>query len=94
MSASTQLPGDSAAQPQRARRAFIETLLGIGIVASLASFLYPILRYVIPPPSTDLGADEVVAAQVGALKPNTGKIFRFILRAHCAEHVEQFVVLV
>ena len=66
-----------APDPQKARRAFIETLLGTGILASLASFLYPILRYVIPPPSTDLGADEVVAAQVSALKPNTGKIFRF-----------------
>jgi cytochrome b6-f complex iron-sulfur subunit len=60
-----------------ARRAFIESILGLGIFASLASFIYPVLRYVLPPPSADLGTDEVVAAQVGDLKPNAGKIFRF-----------------
>src|SRR5437016_609575 len=63
------------AQPRR--RAFIEALLGTGILASLASFIYPVLRYILPPPSTDLGADEVIAAQVGELKPNTGRIFKF-----------------
>ena len=62
---------------QPARRAFIESILGLSIFASLASFVYPVLRYVLPPPSADLGTDEVVAAQVGDLKPNTGKIFRF-----------------
>jgi Rieske Fe-S protein len=77
MSASSDVVSQPGAHPHNPRRAFIETLLGTGILASLASFLYPILRYVIPPPSTDLGADEVVAAQVGALKPNSGKIFRF-----------------
>lgn len=45
--------------------------------ASAASFLYPIFRYLIPPASADLGADSVVAARIGELKPNTGKIFRF-----------------
>jgi Rieske Fe-S protein len=56
---------------------FIESILGGSVLASLASFLYPVLRYVLPPPSADLGADEVVAAQLSELKPNTGKIFRF-----------------
>jgi Rieske Fe-S protein len=31
----------------------------------------------IPPPAADLGSDTVVAARVGDLKPNSGKIFRF-----------------
>ena len=47
------------------------------MLASAASFLYPIIRYLIPPASADLGADSVVAARKGDLKPNTGKIFRF-----------------
>jgi Rieske Fe-S protein len=51
--------------------------LGTGIVASLASFLYPVLRYLIPPPSAELSSDTVLAGKIGDLKPNTGKIFRF-----------------
>jgi len=51
--------------------------LGTGIVASLASFLYPVLRYLIPPPSAELSSDTVLAGKTGDLKPNTGKIFRF-----------------
>lgn len=51
--------------------------LGTGIVASLASFLYPVIRYLTPPPSTDLGSNTVLAATVGELAVNDGKIFRF-----------------
>lgn len=46
-------------------------------MASLASFLYPILRYIIPPKTVEQTADNVLAGHVGDLKPNTGKIFRF-----------------
>jgi Rieske Fe-S protein len=35
------------------------------------------MRYFIPPQVTDLGGDEVIAAKLGELKPNSGKIFRF-----------------
>jgi cytochrome b6-f complex iron-sulfur subunit len=59
------------------RRRFIEVLLGTGFLASLASFLYPITRYLVPPPLPDLGGQEVVAARVGELKLNSAKIFRF-----------------
>ena len=59
------------------RRTLLKTFLGTGIVASLASFLYPVLRYLVPPVETSLGADSVVAATVNELKPNSGKIFRF-----------------
>ena len=66
--AASELPG---------RRTVVQVLLGTGIFASLASFLYPVASYVLPPPTADLGTDEVVAAQAGELKPNSGKIFRF-----------------
>lgn len=55
----------------------MEAFLGSGIIATLASFLYPVLRYLVPPPVADLGADEVVAGKVADLKPNAGKVFRF-----------------
>lgn len=62
---------------QSRRRRFLELLLGGGIFASIASVVYPVWRYLIPPPVTDLGGDEVVASKVGDLKPKGSKIFRF-----------------
>jgi len=59
------------------RRRIVEVLLGSGIFASVVSFLYPVLRYLIPPPVADLGGDEIVASKVGDIKPNGSKIFRF-----------------
>jgi Rieske Fe-S protein len=59
------------------RRRIVEVLLGGGFLASIVSFLYPVLRYLVPPVVADLGGDEVVAAKVGDLKPNGSKIFRF-----------------
>jgi cytochrome b6-f complex iron-sulfur subunit len=59
------------------RRRLVELFLGGGLFASLISFVYPVLRYMVPPPVADLGGDEVIAAKVGDLAPNGGKIFRF-----------------
>jgi len=59
------------------RRRFLELLLGGGVFASIASVVYPVWRYLIPPPVTDLGGDEVVASKVGDLKPKGSKLFRF-----------------
>jgi len=59
------------------RRRFVEVLLGGGLFASFLSFVYPVLRYLIPPPVADLGGDEVVAGKVGEIKPNGSRIFRF-----------------
>lgn len=59
------------------RRQWIGIFLGGSVLASLASFLYPVLRYLIPPVVVDLGGDEIVAAKMAELKPNSAKIFRF-----------------
>ncbi len=59
------------------RRKFLEIFLGSGIVASIISFLYPAFRYMIPPQTEELASDTVLAARIGELKPNSGKIFRF-----------------
>lgn len=61
----------------QARRGFIEFLLGGGLLASAVAFIYPVLRYLIPPPSADLGSSTAVAGRIGELKPNSGKIFAF-----------------
>jgi Rieske Fe-S protein len=55
----------------------VELFLGGGLLASLASFFYPVLRYLAPPAVVDLGGDEVVAAKVGDVAANGAKIFRF-----------------
>lgn len=59
------------------RRRFVELVLGSGFIATAVAFVYPVIRYLIPPKVSDLGADSVVAGRVGELKPNTGKVFRF-----------------
>jgi cytochrome b6-f complex iron-sulfur subunit len=59
------------------RRRFVELILGTGFLATAAAFMYPVIRYLIPPKVSDLGSDAVIAARVGELKPNSGKIFRF-----------------
>lgn len=59
------------------RRRFIQVLLGTGLITSIASFIYPVMRYLVPPKTPDLGADAVLAAKVGELKPNSAKTFRF-----------------
>ncbi len=68
---------DQLSQVSRTRRRIIQGFLGGGLLASLASFIYPVLRYLIPPAVADLGGDEIVAAKINELKPNSSKIFRF-----------------
>ena len=68
---------EDSQQVRPARRRIIEVLLGGGMFASVVSFLYPVLRYLVPPAVPDLGEDEVVAGKVGDLKPNGSKVFRF-----------------
>jgi Rieske Fe-S protein len=74
-------PDTSAAVPSAPadplRRRLVKILLGTGLLASAASFLYPILKYLVPPKLPDLGGDTVLAAHISELKPNTAKTFRF-----------------
>jgi Rieske Fe-S protein len=46
-------------------------------VASIASFIYPAIRYIIPPLVGESTSRSVVAAKVNELKNNSGKIFKF-----------------
>jgi len=55
----------------------INFLLGSGILASIAAFVYPAIRYIIPPPVSESTSRSVVAATSGELKNNSGRIFKF-----------------
>lgn len=59
------------------RRTMLSWLLGGGALASIASFLYPVLRFLNPPLITEAAVNEVVAGKVQDLKPNSGKIIKF-----------------
>src|SRR5579862_907494 len=65
-----------ASGPPVARR-WVNFLLGGGVLASLASFLYPAFRYIIPPSVPESTSRSVVAAKVNELKRNSSKIFQF-----------------
>jgi len=60
-----------------ARRKFIQSLMGTGFMATAIAFLYPVLRYLVPPKASDMGSDSVIAGRIADLKPNSGKIFKF-----------------
>ncbi len=62
--------------PQPGRR-WVNFLLGGGLAASVVSFLYPAIRYIIPPLVAESTSRSVVAAKVAELKNNAGKIFKF-----------------
>jgi Rieske Fe-S protein len=65
---------EKAVQPGRR---WVNILLGSGLAASVVSFIYPALRYIIPPPVAESTSRSVVAGTVAELKNNTGKIFKF-----------------
>ena len=46
-------------------------------MASVASFLYPVIRFMMPPQVAEAAVNEVSAGKVSDLKPNSGKIVKF-----------------
>ncbi len=68
---------ENGMQTDQSRRGF---LLG-GLIGSFSAFaamlLYPVWRFIMPPPVPESKQSSVKAATVDELKPNTGKIFPF-----------------
>lgn len=62
---------------QPTRRTFVNLLLGGGVIAFVGAALYPLLRYLFPPRLAEAVQNQVVAAKVGELRPNSARIFRF-----------------
>ncbi len=58
------MTAEQLSKPKPTRRRAIEMFLGGGLLASFASFIYPVLRYLVPPAVADLGGDEIVAAKL------------------------------
>jgi len=59
------------------RRNFINYLLSGGLFGTILTFLYPVIRFIIPPKQTELVVNKVEAAKVGELAPNSFRIFKF-----------------
>lgn len=67
---------DTVEQVQGGRR-WVNLFLGAGVLGSIASFIYPTIRYIIPPLVSESNTDSVTAAKVGELRINSGKVFKF-----------------
>ena len=60
------------------RRSLLNWFLGTSLGALLASVLYPVTRYLIPPKVAEAtGATVTLETKAPALKPNTGLVFKF-----------------
>jgi cytochrome b6-f complex iron-sulfur subunit len=59
------------------RRNFVNYFLGGSLAATVLAFLYPVVRYLLPPKQAEALLRRVLAAKVGELAPNSAKIFRF-----------------
>ncbi|MFB3826051.1 MAG: ubiquinol-cytochrome c reductase iron-sulfur subunit [Bryobacteraceae bacterium] len=59
------------------RRTLIRWLLGGGFTASVASFLYPAIRFMDPPAVPEAAVNEASAGKAQDFKPGSGRIVKF-----------------
>lgn len=60
------------------RRGFVNWFLGTCVGAFLLTLIYPVVRYLIPPPSEEsTAASLTLQIKPEDVKPNTGQIFKF-----------------
>ncbi|HEX2694359.1 MAG TPA: Rieske (2Fe-2S) protein [Acidobacteriota bacterium] len=59
------------------RRNILDIFFGGSLLATIAAFVYPVVRYVLPPKSTGVIQNSVTAAKAGELPPNAAKVFKF-----------------
>ena len=62
---------------EQERRGLLRWLIGGGLAGSLASFLYPAIRFMNPPDVAEAAVNEVAAGPLQALPLNSGKIVKF-----------------
>jgi cytochrome b6-f complex iron-sulfur subunit len=77
MNRDTPRPPVSSGLAFQARRSFLDYLLGTSVFATLAAIVYPIIRFMSPPQIVESAENSVVAARVGEVPVNSGKIFKF-----------------
>jgi cytochrome b6-f complex iron-sulfur subunit len=63
--------------PKSNRRDFINFVIGAGVLGWLASMIYPITKYIIPPKTPEAKISSVKIGKLEDIKPNTGSIFKF-----------------
>ena len=59
------------------RRSLLDLLLSGSLLSFAAAIIYPVWRYITPPPVVESTTTSVVAAKVSEVAQNTGKVFRF-----------------
>lgn len=60
------------------RRKFVNWLLGTGVGALLASIVYPVARYLVPPTSEEAETRSVtLSMRPDEVEPDSGQIFKF-----------------
>jgi Rieske Fe-S protein len=60
-----------------ARRRLINWFLGTSLGATIASALYPLFRFLLPPDVAEAQSVTAVVGKLGELPLNSGKVFRF-----------------
>jgi Rieske Fe-S protein len=61
----------------RRRRGLMKALLGTGFAASITSFLYPAVRFMMPPDEGEAAVNEVRAGSVNDVPNDSGLLFKF-----------------
>jgi cytochrome b6-f complex iron-sulfur subunit len=60
------------------RKGFVDWLIGTSVGGFLVAVLYPVTRYLIPPPAAESAASSVVVPfRPDDMPPNSGRIFKF-----------------
>lgn len=59
------------------RRGFLDYVLNGGFAAAVLAAAYPVFRFLSPSKISQAEQSELVAAKVGELAPNSGKVFKF-----------------
>jgi Rieske Fe-S protein len=73
---------EAAAPSDASRRRWITGLLGTSLGATIVSFLYPVLRFLVPPIASEPSQSEVeLDVKASQILPNTARIVPFAGRA-------------
>ena len=64
-------------RPAPSRRRFLDYLLGTSTIVTLGAIVYPIFKFMSPPQVVESTENSVVAAKLGEVPLNSGKIFKF-----------------
>lgn len=67
----------SSVKAKLGRRNFINYLLEGSLIGTFLSFLYPVIRFLVPPKQPETLVNQAQAGVVGELVPNSFKIFKF-----------------